>query len=208
MRLGSAALLLGLIALVAFILGSVQTLRLVPKVAKVTEVRGEVLALLPPRLGRPERTMPLKVGSLVLTGTEIRTGVDSSVSLHWADEVTLKIGPKSKLKVTRSRFDRATKALEAIFRLGIGSVFVKLQKSLTPQSVVELETPGVTAAVRGTAFWAEVNQIGETLIRVSEGIVSLRPRLGNRLNLKANDSVLFAPSGRLLRSGVTVPPEG
>jgi hypothetical protein len=198
MRLGSLALLLGLVALTLLIFGSIETLRIAPLVAKVTEVKGDVVAVLPPKLGRKETVeRPLKVGSLVLAGTTVKTGKDSFVILHWVDEVEMRIGPNTQLKVTRSSFNRATKALDALFRLDLGVVFVNLKRKLPARSRLELETPAITAAVRGTAYRVEVKPDGETRLEVEHGFVSVRTVKGQEIQLTAGQTIMAQPNGEV-----------
>jgi hypothetical protein len=198
MRLGSLALLLGLVALTLLIFGSIETLRIAPLVAKVTEVKGDVVAVLPPKLGRKETVeRPLKVGSLVLAGTTVKTGKDSFVILHWVDEVEMRIGPNTQLKVTRSSFNRATKALDALFRLDLGVVFVNLKRKLPARSRLELETPAITAAVRGTAYRVEVKPDGETRLEVEHGFVSVRTVKGQEIQLTAGQTIVAQPNGEV-----------
>ncbi|MFA0736755.1 MAG: hypothetical protein OGMRLDGQ_003255 [Candidatus Fervidibacter sp.] len=198
MRLGSLALLLGLVALTLLIFGSIETLRIAPLVAKVTEVKGDVVAVLPPKLGRKETVeRPLKVGSLVLAGTTVKTGKDSFVVLHWVDEVEMRIGPNTQLKVTRSSFNRATKALDALFRLDLGVVFVNLKRKLPARSRLELETPAITAAVRGTAYRVEVKPNGETRLEVDHGVVSVRTVKGQEIQLTAGQTIVAQPNGEV-----------
>jgi hypothetical protein len=198
MRLGSLALLLGLVALTLLIFGSIETLRIAPLVAKVTEVKGDVVAVLPPKLGRKETVeRPLKVGSLVLAGTTVKTGKDSFVILHWVDEVEMRIGPNTQLKVTRSSFNRATKALDALFRLDLGVVFVNLKRKLPARSRLELETPAITAAVRGTAYRVEVKPNGETRLEVDHGVVSVRTVKGQEIQLTAGQTIVAQPNGEV-----------
>jgi hypothetical protein len=198
MRLGSLALLLGLVALTLLIFGSIETLRIAPLVAKVTEVKGDVVAVLPPKLGRKETVeRPLKVGSLVLAGTTVKTGKDSFVILHWVDEVEMQIGPNTQLKVTRSSFNRATKALDALFRLDLGVVFVNLKRKLPARSRLELETPAITAAVRGTAYRVEVKPDGETRLEVEHGVVSVRTVKGQEIQLTAGQTIVAQPNGEV-----------
>jgi hypothetical protein len=198
MRLGSLALLLGLVALTLLIFGSIETLRIAPLVAKVTEVKGDVVAVLPPKLGRKETVeRPLKVGSLVLAGTTVKTGKDSFVILHWVDEVEMRIGPNTQLKVTRSSFNRATKALDALFRLDLGVVFVNLKRKLPARSRLELETPAITAAVRGTAYHVEVKPNGETRLEVEHGFVSVRTVKGQEIQLTAGQTIVAQPNGEV-----------
>jgi hypothetical protein len=198
MRLGSLALLLGLVALTLLIFGSIETLRIAPLVAKVTEVKGDVVAVLPPKLGRKETVeRPLKVGSLVLAGTTVKTGKDSFVILHWVDEVEMRIGPNTQLKVTRSSFNRATKALDALFRLDLGVVFVNLKRKLPARSRLELETPAITAAVRGTAYRVEVKPNRETRLEVDHGVVSVRTVKGQEIQLTAGQTIVAQPNGEV-----------
>jgi hypothetical protein len=198
MRLGSLALLLGLVALTLLIFGSIETLRIAPLVAKVTEVKGDVVAVLPPKLGRKETVeRPLKVGSLVLADTTVKTGKDSFVILHWVDEVEMRIGPNTQLKVTRSSFNRATKALDALFRLDLGVVFVNLKRKLPARSRLELETPAITAAVRGTAYRVEVKPDGETRLEVEHGFVSVRTVKGQEIQLTAGQTIVAQPNGEV-----------
>jgi hypothetical protein len=198
MRLGSLALLLGLVALTLLIFGSIETLRIAPLVAKVTEVKGDVVAVLPPKLGRKETVeRPLEVGSLVLAGTTVKTGKDSFVVLHWVDEVEMRIGPNTQLKVTRSSFNRATKALDALFRLDLGVVFVNLKRKLPARSRLELETPAITAAVRGTAYRVEVKPNGETRLEVDHGVVSVRTVKGQEIQLTAGQTIVAQPNGEV-----------
>jgi hypothetical protein len=193
-RLGSAALLLGLAALVLLIFGSIETLRIAPRIAKVVAVEGEAVALIPPRLGRKQTiTRPLKVGMLVLAGTTVRTGANGSVVLRWVDDVEMRIGANTQLKVTRSSYDRVTKALEALFRLNIGTVFVNLRRKLPSQSRLELQTPAITAAVRGTAFEVTVQPDGVTHLRVEHGVVTVRTADGKEHQLKEGEHLTAHP---------------
>ncbi len=195
MRLGSALLLLGLVALTLLIFGSIETLRFASKVAKVTEVKGEAVAL--PRLGRKE-PITLTVGSLVLTGTVIRTGKDSSITLQWVDEVEMRIGPETEMRVMRSSYDRATQALEGLFRLNLGTVFVNLKRKLPARSRLELETPAITAAVRGTAFEVSVEPNGTTTLEVLKGAVAVRTaKEARELTLTAGKRLVASPEGKV-----------
>ncbi len=196
MRIGSLALLLGLVALTLLIFGSIETLRIAPFVAKVTELRGDAVAVIPPKLGRKQPVeRPLKVGSLVLAGTIVKTGKDAFVVLQWVDEVEMRIGPETQLKVTRSSFNKATKAIEALFRLNLGTVFVNLKRKLSPRSRLELETPTITAAVRGTAYQVEVKPDGETVLQVERGVVAVKTAKGQELQLTAGQTVVAKPNG-------------
>ncbi|MCX7642509.1 MAG: FecR family protein [Armatimonadetes bacterium] len=196
MRLGSLVLLLGLVALTLLILGSIETLRIVPFVAKVTELRGDVVAIIPPKLGRKQVVeRPLKVGSLVLAGTTVRTGKNSFVTLHWVDEVEMRIGPETQMKVTRSSLNKATKAIDALFRLNWGTVFVNLKRKLNPRSRLELETPAITAAVRGTAYRVIVKPDGETTLQVERGVVSVKTVKGQELQVMAGQAIVAKPDG-------------
>lgn len=198
MRLGSLALLLGLIALTLLIFGSIETLRIAPLVAKVTEVKGEALALLPPKLGREKLVeRPLKVGSLILSGTTVKTGKGSFIVLHWVDEFEMRIGPETQLKVKRSSFNRTTKALDTLFKLDLGTVFVKLKRKLPARSRLELETPSITAAVCGTAYEVSVDPEGTTTLKVRNGTVTVRTVRGEELKLTGGRAIVVNSDGKV-----------
>ncbi len=196
MRIGSAALLLGLVALTLLIFGSIEILRIAPRIAKVVSVQGEVIAVVPKPLGRKTATeRRLKVNALVLAGTTVRTGKDGSVVLRWVDEVEMSVGPNTELKVTRSSYDRLTKAMEALFRLNLGKVFVNLKRRLPARSRLELQTPALIAAVRGTAFEVTVQPDGETTLKVAHGIVTVKIVKGQEMQVKAGDAITACPDG-------------
>jgi hypothetical protein len=127
----------------------------------------------------------------------VKTGKDSFVILHWVDEVEMRIGPNTQLKVTRSSFNRATKALDALFRLDLGVVFVNLKRKLPARSRLELETPAITAAVRGTAYRVEVKPDGETRLEVEHGFVSVRTVKGQEIQLTAGQTIVAQPNGEV-----------
>lgn len=196
MRLGSLALLLALVALTILIFGSIETLRIAPLLAKVTELKGEAVAIITPKLGRKQKVeQPLKVGSLVLAGTTVRTGKNSLIVLKWVDEVEMRIGPETELKVNRSSFNKATKAIEALFRLNLGNVFVNLKRKLPARSRLELETPAITASVRGTAYKVKVEPNGLTTLKVEQGSVLVKLANGKEVLLSAGQKVMADPKG-------------
>lgn len=196
MRLGSLVLLLGLIALTLFIFGSIETLRVAPLIAKVTELKGKAVAIIPTKFGR-KQTMErnLEVGSMVLAGTTIKTCKESLVGLRWVDEVEMRIGPETELKITRSSFSKATKAIEALFRLDLGTVFVNLKRKLPSRSRLELETPAITAAVRGTAYEVKVEPNGLTTLHVKHGHVFVKALKGQEVILSAGQKVVATLEG-------------
>ncbi|MCS7265962.1 MAG: FecR family protein [Armatimonadetes bacterium] len=202
MRLGSLLLLLSLIGLTLFIFGSIETMRIAPLIAKVTDLKGEAIAVIKPKFGQEQKVeRNLKVGSLVLAGTTIRTGKESFVVLKWVDELEMRIGPETELKVTRSSFNKATKAIEALFRLNLGTVFVKLKQKLTSPSRLELETPAITAAVRGTAYKVKVEPNRLTTLQVEHGQVLIKLAKNKELLLKAGQKIVAEPEGNFSVDG-------
>lgn len=196
MRVAVIASLIALAGLVLFTLGTIETLRIGARVAKVVAVKGEGVAIIPPRLGRKETSVrKLKVGTLILTGTTVRTGPDGEVVLRWVDDLEMHIGPDTELKVTRTSYDRFKKALEALFRLELGEVFVRIKRRLSAHSRVELETPAITAAVQGTAFGVRVRPGGRTNVWVEHGEVLVRTKGGQGISLSAGQSLTATPDG-------------
>jgi hypothetical protein len=84
-----------------------------------------------------------------------------------------------------------------LFRLDLGVVFVNLKRKLPARSRLELETPAITAAVRGTAYRVEVKPDGETRLEVEHGVVSVRTVKGQEIQLTAGQTIVAQPNGEV-----------
>jgi hypothetical protein len=96
---------------------------------------------------------PATVGARVQESDVIRTGLDGSVGITFADDSRLSIGPNSALVIERFTFDPTTHrgSFESSLRIGTLSA---VSGRLTRQSpdAMKVRTPGAILGVRGTEF--------------------------------------------------------
>lgn len=145
-----------------------QSLFIVTRLARAASVTGLVKVQ---RAGRGDFT-PLAPGDFIKTNDVIRTEKDGEAEFAWADGTRLKIEPNSDLTVKKTSHNVAKKADESQFSLSRGTIFVRIVKTLAPQSRFEIETPTTTATVRGTIFMVKVAN-GQTEVAVHKGSVNV-----------------------------------
>lgn len=149
---------------------------------KVLAVQGRVEVLV------GNNWAPARVDQELPQGAQIRTGVRSRTVLLLADETMHKLASETlfELKSVRqssSWFPAATGVIDSLLSLVRGRSWIRSKK--TPVRVT-IETPAVTAAVRGTEVGLEVRADGESLVTVVEGLVDLENPQG-RLSLSAGE---------------------
>lgn len=120
-------------------------------VGKVKKMAGTVSL---ERAGKPQ---VVKVGMGVDVGDVIRTDAASAVGITTSDNALVSLGPNSELVVTLYSFNPTThegKMNAALNRGSLSMVSGKLTRQ-SPESV-KIKTPTAVLAVRGTEFFAEV----------------------------------------------------
>ena len=143
-----------------------QSLFIVQRVAQAGAMSGTVEVQ---RSGQGE-FKPLASGNIVAVGDVVRTGKDGQAEFTWADKTRWKLAPNTQLVVAKASLNSTKKTEVSQFRLDAGKVFVRIVKSLTPDSKFEVETPTAVAAVRGTVFSVEVKD-GKTNVETFAGHV-------------------------------------
>jgi len=120
----------------------------------------------------------------LVEGSEIRTFQQSRAVLLLADETQLKLNANTSLVLQSanrsssliSRISAAgARSEQSIMNLRSGQLYVRSKK--TPASV-RVDTPAVTAAIRGTEFDVQVAPDGETRTTVLEGSIDYRNDFG------------------------------
>ncbi len=120
---------------------------------------------------------PARVNQELQAGAQVRTGQRSRAAILLADETQIKLGPSSQMELRAARpsggllgrLSRvATGTDQSILNVGQGKAWMKSKR--TPARV-QVNTPAVTAAVRGTEFVLEVAADGETLLAVVDGAI-------------------------------------
>jgi len=120
-------------------------------VGKIKKLAGTVTV---ERAGKPQPATP---GMAVEVADVIRTGASSSIGITTSDNALVSLGPNSALTVTQYSFNPTTHEGAMAASLSKGSLSMvsgKLTKQ-SPESV-KITTPTAVLAVRGTEFFAEV----------------------------------------------------
>lgn len=169
MRKAAVLIVLGFLVLV-FVGGVVlQSTVVLQRVAAVRDVQGDVLI----KTRTSPRFLPIADTPRVHAGDSLKTGRSGSLTLEWIDGTRLTVEPRTALTVLKCHVNKSDDAEVSQFKLDVGSVWIRVIKSLSQKSKFEVETPTATAAVRGTVFSVRVGEDGLTHVSVLEGAVEV-----------------------------------
>ncbi len=167
MRKATFAIILGFAFLIGFVLLLGQSLFVLQRVARVSEVSGTVNIT---HKGE-ENTVLLGERRLVQAGEQLSTGPLGYCTLNWIDGTRIRMEPGTELTVKKCQVHRG--AEQSAFRLDIGKIWIRVLRVLSQQDKFLINTPTATAGVRGTMFSVEVAADGATGISVYEGQVTV-----------------------------------
>jgi tetratricopeptide (TPR) repeat protein len=114
----------------------------------------------------------------------VRTGPASRAAIFYSDQTLHRLNQKSEVEVLPP-----TPEKPGFLRVISGSHYFS---SRTPQDYGRIETPTVTAAIRGTEFLLELDDKGTTTITMLEGRVDASNSFGS-VSASAGEQVLAAP---------------
>ncbi|MGH2836718.1 MAG: FecR family protein [Thermoleophilaceae bacterium] len=140
-----------------------------PAVAKVIRISGEVTAEKEDGSSRA-----LKAGDTVGAGVELKTGIDSEVTLQFADGAVMTISEMSWVFISDLLNEGSRQTIRVSVKLGELDATVNPQKAF--QSDFKVTVPYATAGVRGTKFSVFYDPVAKvSLLSVREGIVAWDP---------------------------------
>lgn len=180
-----------------------------PVAGRLIEFRGEVLVK---RAASPAWKPP-DVGANLFAGDVIKTGAASRAALLLADESQLKlhehtllelrsIQPSSRLKWAEVVPAAQAEAAASQYRVPQGEVWLRNARETFR---FELETPAVTAGIRGTEFNLRVSADGTTSLILLQGLLQLANPFGS-LTLQPGEEGLARP-GQAPTKRVVLTPE-
>lgn len=149
------------------------------------DVAGKMVALRGQVEYRRTDWAPAVLNQDLLEGDTVRTLQNSRAVILLTDETQLKLNAGTELQLAASRKNSnvvsriaaaSTRTEQSLMNLGSGQVYVRNRKS--PASV-QVTTPAVTAAIRGTEFDLLVYPDGETVATVLEGAIDYRNEFGS-----------------------------
>jgi len=115
---------------------------------------------------------PIESGSILRTGTRVRTTATSVALLTFFSGSTLKLEPNTDVLVEQMEFAENGLAVIAV-RQWIGTTWSRVVEMTNPGSRYEIRTPSAIGLVRGTYFMVRVDEAGVTTINVIEGEVTV-----------------------------------
>jgi len=134
---------------------------------------------------------PLALRGEVHEGDTVRTGAGARLRITLRDDSVLRLGAEGELKLDRLAQVSRTPAAGSLFSLAIGYLRVVIGR-LQPDSVFQIRSPSMVAAVRGTD-WIESYSAGKTELFVAAGqVLATDPaNPGNWALLSAGEGVGF-----------------
>ncbi len=118
-----------------------------------------------------KQPVSLKKGSKLKQNQEVLVGEKSRVELLFPDGTVMRLAEKSRLNLAKIAFDRKTEGKNVNVNLGLGKLWAKVKKLVTPDSSVEVRTANAVAGVRGTVYRVNVNDDRSALVKVYDGSV-------------------------------------
>jgi len=113
----------------------------------------------------------LKKGDMLRKEQEVRTSDKSRLEIRFPDGTVMRLAERSFLKMNQLSFDKKTENKSVKVELGVGKLWAKVRKLLTPDSSVEVRTSNAVAGVRGTVYRVNVEEDKSALVKVYDGTV-------------------------------------
>ena len=154
----------------------------------VAAAAGTVLALPPDS----NTWQPLTEDDLLDSGTQIRTGEDSSVLLTFPDDSKTVAAPNTELEILEISSSPSGNRDTILIKQNLGQTLNLVQPSDSANSRFEIQTPAATVIVRGTEFSVSVSDEGVTEVKVIEGVVEVTA-MGMTVTLNAGQSTMVSP---------------
>jgi hypothetical protein len=157
--------------------------------ARVNTVAGDVQLL---------RSAPLAMRRNIslIPGDVILTGVNGRVVISLSDGSQITVLPNSRVVLKNYR---AANSVRELLEITIGRVRVKIHRLGGKPNPYLLNSPAASIAVRGTEFIVDVQQSGETMVAVSEGLVEVisHANANNKRLVTPGGSVIVRPGGEI-----------
>lgn len=98
----------------------------------------------------------LKTGDELNEGDQIETDKTGLANIYFPDGSVARLDTETKITITSALYVPNSKTLVVRLKLAAGSVWSKIMKLATPESVWEVNSTNAVAAVRGSAFGMSV----------------------------------------------------
>lgn len=113
----------------------------------------------------------LKKGSKLGREHEVRVGEGAKIEISFPDGTVMRLSEKSRVAMDELHYDKNTKSKNLKVKLGIGRLWAKVKRLVTPDSSVQITTGNAVAGVRGTVYRVNVAEDQSALVKVYDGSV-------------------------------------
>ncbi|MFC1894218.1 FecR domain-containing protein, partial [Chloroflexota bacterium] len=111
-------------------------------------------------------------GVTLEAGTRVRTSPDSYALLTFFEGSTAELEPNTEVEIKQLEYVEGGQT-KIVLKQWLGRTYSRVVKMVDPGSRYEIQTPSAYALVRGTAFLTKVDEMGSTLVEVTEGLVTV-----------------------------------
>jgi len=125
-----------------------------------------------------------RINEKLAEGAFVRTGSSSRMALLMVDQTQLSLTQNSQLQIKNVAFDNGSTS--TAIRLNAGRAWTQTKNV---QGRMTMETPTVTASIRGTDWDMQVNEDGKSTITVLSGVVELQNEFGG-LSVNAGEQAV------------------
>ncbi len=124
-----------------------------------------------------DKTAPLKFGTPLDDGDQIKTGDDGFAILIFADDKSqIKLRPNTEIEINGKR-DAQSNIAKRI-SMEVGEMFTRVDKL---RGSLEIVTPTSVASVKGTEWWVVVHEDGTTEVLTLKGVVRLMNLISGKI---------------------------
>jgi len=137
--------------------------------AVVLKAKGEIV------LHRQNTNSQIESGEVLYSGDQLLSKEESMAAIRFVDDgAIIKLFSNSILSINT---EKKVKKLDKKLFLEIGDLWSKVTKE---KGMYQIQTPTSVAAVKGTNFYTNVKEDGETMVITFAGIVELRTNVGSK----------------------------
>jgi tetratricopeptide (TPR) repeat protein len=127
---------------------------------------------------------PAAIDQALFAKDRVRTGAASRATILYADQTAHRLNEKSEVEVVAPEGDKP-----GLLRVLSGQHYFSSRK---PKDFGRVETPTVTAAIKGTEFVVDVSADGGTTITMLEGVVEATNQFGG-VSVTAGEKAVVEP---------------
>ena len=136
------------------------------------------------RAGTAQNWAPSTLNQMLFARDRVRTGEGSRAAILYSDQTLHRINEKSEVEVMPPDAGNP-----GVLRVISGQHYFSSRR---PKDYGRIETPTVTAAIRGTEFVVDVDGAGATTITMIEGVVEASNAMGS-LSVSAGEAAYVEP---------------